>query len=92
MLAVNTSLQLFRSDLNMAEPTTKRSISSDKAELSEQEDDQQSDANKLLNQQGSRRRRIAAGSTPEGIESGVNNHCHNNGDDHTGCQVQEEDP
>ena len=37
MSAVNTSLQQFRSDLHMAEPATKRSISSDKAELSEQE-------------------------------------------------------
>ena len=74
MLAVNTSLQQFRSDLHMAEPATKRSISSDKAELSEQEDDQQSDADKLLNQQGSKRRRIADDSTPEGIESVVKVH------------------
>ena len=91
MLAVNTSLQQFRSDLHMAEPATKWSISSDKAELSEQEDDQQSDADKLLNQQGSKRRRIADDSTPEGIESVVNNDSHNNGEDHTGSQVQEED-
>ena len=76
----------------MAEPATKRSISSDKAELSEQEDDQQSDADKLLNQQGPKRRRIADDSAPEEIESVVNNDSHNNGEDHTGSQVQEEDP
>ena len=92
MLAVNTSLQQFRSDLHMGEPATNWSISSDKAELSEQEDDQQSDADKLLNQQGSKRRRIADDSTPEGIESVINNDSHNNGKDHTGSQVQEEDP
>ena len=68
MLAVNTSLQQFRSVLHMEEPA----IFNFKAELSEQEDDQQSDADKLLNQQGSKRRRIADDSTPEGIESVVN--------------------
>ena len=35
MLAVNTSLQQFRSNLHVAEPATKRSISSNKAELRE---------------------------------------------------------
>ena len=93
MLAVNTSLQQFRSDLHMAQRAMqKRLISSDKAELSEQEDDQQSDADKLLNQHGSKRRKIADDSTPEEIESVVNNDSHNNGEDvHTGSQVQEED-
>ena len=32
MLALNTSLQQFRSNRNMAEPGTKQSISSDKAD------------------------------------------------------------
>ena len=95
MLAVNTSLQQFRSDEQMAEPATKRSITSDKGELSDQENDQQSDADKLLNQQGPKRRRTADDGPTAEIESVVNNgnpDGHINGDEHAASHAQEEDP
>ena len=94
MLAVNTSLQQFRSDIQMAEPATKQSITSDKRELSDQEKDQQSDADKLLNQQGPKRRRTADDGPTAEIEPVVNNDNpdgHINGDDHAGSHAQEED-
>ena len=100
MLAMNNSLQQFRSDIQMAEPATKRSITSDKGELSDQENDQQSDADKLLNQQGPKRRRTTdVGPTAE-IESVVNNDrfylccwptISGSGDDHARSHAQEED-
>ena len=95
MLAVNTSLQQFRSDIQMAEPATKRSITSDKGELSDQENDQQSDADKLLNQQGPKRRRTDDDGPTAEIESVVNNDNpdgHINGDEDAGSHAQEEDP
>ena len=73
----------------------KRSITSDKGELSDQENNQQSDADKLLNQHGPKRRRSADDRPTAEIESVVNNDnpdSHINGNDHAGSHAQEEDP